>query len=92
VTVYRLSGLDALCWRHFDDETVVFDDRSGDTHGLDPLAAQIFEYLLERPVTLDEIHRRICAAEGAMSGEYDTVIASALEELRKIGLLAPSSA
>jgi len=71
---------------------VVFDDRSGDTHGLDPLAAQIFEYLLDHPATRDEITRRICAAEGATSSEYDTVIASALEELRKIGLLAPSSA
>ena len=81
MTVYRLSSSDALCWRHFDDETVVYDERSGDTHGLDPLASQIFEYLLDHPATLDEISRRICATEGTISSEYDMMIGLAVEKL-----------
>ena len=51
-----------LLWRLWDDEVIVYDDRSGDTHLLQGLGAELFLELLNGPVRLDELTERTAAA------------------------------
>ena len=48
-------------WKAWDDEFVVFDEGSGDTHLLDPLAAELLKILEDSPGQLSGLTRRITA-------------------------------
>jgi PqqD family protein of HPr-rel-A system len=50
-----------LHWKAWDDEFVVFDEGSGDTHLLDPLAAEVLKVLEESPGKVSELARRVVA-------------------------------
>ncbi len=52
---WRVASPAALSWRSWAGEIVVYDDGSGDTHYLEPLAAEVFERLLDAPADLDEL-------------------------------------
>lgn len=51
----------SLVFRHFDgdDLSLVFDTRSGDTHLLDGVSAEICQVLRAAPAALDEIERSL---------------------------------
>ena len=48
-------------WKGWDDEFVVFDEGSGDTHLLDPLAAELLKVLEDSPGQLSALTGRITA-------------------------------
>jgi PqqD family protein of HPr-rel-A system len=50
---YRLA--DVADWRHWEDEVVVYDDRSGDTHRLGGLNAAVFLALQREPATVEQL-------------------------------------
>ena len=56
---WRVASPAALSWRSWAGEIVVYDDGSGDTHYLEPLAAEVFERLLDAPADLDELAARV---------------------------------
>jgi PqqD family protein of HPr-rel-A system len=49
----------SLSWRAWAGEIVVYNHESGDTHHLDPLAAEVFESLLEGSTDLGELEERV---------------------------------
>jgi len=53
--VWRLLEPADLTWRCWDDEYVVFHPFSGMTHYLDATAGGVFEVLLTRPATVDDL-------------------------------------
>ena len=61
-------------WRVFDDGHVVYDDRTGDTHLLTPLAADLAHRLESAEAGLDDLvdgvaRARGCTADGALAAE-----------------------
>ncbi len=50
-----------LHWKAWDQEFVVFDEGSGDTHLLDPLAAEVLKALEESPGEVPGLARRVVA-------------------------------
>ena len=54
-TVARLTAVDDLRIKHFDDEAVVLDPLSWDAHLLNPAAIAVLELLLEAPRSEDDI-------------------------------------
>ena len=50
-----------LHWKVWDDEFVIFDEGSGDTHLLDPLAAELVKVLQESPGHVPALARRLVA-------------------------------
>lgn len=75
----------------FDPEAVVFDQASGDTHYLSPLALAIYSVCHERPgITLDTLSpyfaRRL---DRLPDPDLDAEIRGILNDLRQIGLVTP---
>jgi PqqD family protein of HPr-rel-A system len=89
---WRLVALDQLAWRTWDHETVVYNDLSGDTHQLEPLATYVFEVLSEGPASLAELETR--AAEAVMFVVPGDVIARRIQDvfsrLQRFSLIEPA--
>jgi PqqD family protein of HPr-rel-A system len=79
-------------WRRWDDESVVFDTRSGDIHLLDPVAARALRYLEGTPATVDELTRTLDASLG-LEGDPDLLryVAKLVAELDELGLVEPAT-
>ncbi|MFQ5783567.1 MAG: HPr-rel-A system PqqD family peptide chaperone [Alphaproteobacteria bacterium] len=56
---WRLPEGVRLVWRAWDDEFVVFNTLSGQTHLLDGVSAAILDALERGPATVDELSRRL---------------------------------
>lgn len=78
----------AVVWRRWDDELVVFNRVSGDTHLLSGPAGRILEMLLHAPHSIGDVKSTL-----ASSGQQQDVLLSngeieqALGDLRRLGLL-----
>lgn len=58
-SVWTIADSVRLHWRHWDDEYVVFNDGSGDTHLLGFVGAAILKELEARPAQLGDLSRRL---------------------------------
>lgn len=71
------SGFE-LHWRTWDDEFVVYNTGSGDTHLLDPVAAHVLQVLEREPLSLTLLTGRVAAS---FELEQDIQLSSYLERL-----------
>jgi len=46
---------DTLAWRTWDEEIVLFDDRSDETHHFDIATAAVFEMLVAKPASMRDV-------------------------------------
>lgn len=73
--------------KNFDQEAVVFDAASGDTHYLSPLAYAIYTTSLEQPgMSAQEIHIQL-RTTFEVESHFEHLADEALLNLRHIGLL-----
>ena len=81
-----------LQWKSWQDGDVVFNARSGNTHLLTPLAAQVLHKLARQPATSFELARGLAADAALESGE-DLVksVEQLLANLDELGLIEPVS-
>ncbi len=78
----------ALKWRSWNDEFVVYNDLTGDTHRLDAVAARVLQELSRHPATLDEVVSRLSADLGVEpDDELRTWAATALNLFRRLDLV-----
>ncbi len=86
---WYIAAPNRFAWHSWEDDFLVYDRLSGQTHLLNLLAAAILRRLEEAPATAQEIGdelRQELAAEGADAlGEIPTLL-STFDEL---GLIAP---
>lgn len=77
-----------LQWQVWDDEFVVYNTGSGDTHLLDTLAAEVLQSLEREPADLSELIDRVVAS---LKIEPDSKFSDYLEQLlydfHKLGLI-----
>jgi PqqD family protein of HPr-rel-A system len=89
-TIWRVVRESPLLWRAWEGEIVVYNDASGDTDHLDPLAAEIFETLLEAPANNDELTDRIAQALGVeKTTDLRDTVASVVIRFHGHGLIEP---
>ena len=73
---------------------VVFHPPSGDTHLLNPFAAEVLQYLQKQPADLDEIAAYVAGSEGSGHRDADEDVLRQLEKLvsdfDQLGLIEPS--
>jgi PqqD family protein of HPr-rel-A system len=84
----RLTAVDGLLIRHFDDEAVVFDPLSWDAHLLNPAAIAVLELLIDAPCSETEIAELLRNA--LLDEERPHAVAHAhrlIGELRSLGLI-----
>ena len=89
--IWRLVREPPLLWRAWEGEIVVYNDASGDTYHLDPLAAEIFETLLATPANCDELTDRIAQALGVeKTTDLSDTVASVVIRFHGNGLIEPA--
>ncbi len=90
---WRVASPAALSWRSWAGEIVVYDDGSGDTHYLEPLAAEVFERLLDAPADLDELAARVAQSLAVdRDDELAQAIGAVVDKFRACGLVARQAA
>jgi len=90
---WRVASPAALSWRSWAGEIVVYDDGSGDTHYLEPLAAEVFERLLDAPADLDELAARVAQSLAVdRDDELAQAIGAVVDQFRACGLVARQAA
>jgi PqqD family protein of HPr-rel-A system len=89
---WRVVALDQLAWRSWEHETVIYNDLSGDTHLLEPLATFVFEVLSEAPASMAQLEMR--AAEAVLFDVANDVIARRVQDvfsrLQRLSLIEPA--
>ncbi len=86
--VWHLNALTALHWRHWDDEWVVFDAGSGQTHQMDTLTAVTLMVIEATPMPLADLVSQI-AQELQLPNEreLDLVLSGIVQRLASAGLI-----
>jgi len=89
-TIWRVVREPPLLWRAWEGEIVLYNDASGDTHHLDPLAAEIFEILLERPAGVEELAELAAQALGVeITTDMRDTVAGIVTRFQGHGLIEP---
>lgn len=87
---WQVSEGSRLSWKLWDDEYVVFDHGSGNTHLLDLFSGQVLKALEEGPADAGLVAHRVAASVDEAAGP---VLASRIEEtlrrLEQAGLVEP---
>ena len=53
IDLWRAAAPDALAWRQWDDDVVLYNDATGSTHHLGPLGGEVMLCLLRHPGGID---------------------------------------
>ena len=85
---WRAPSGSRLHWRSWDDEFVVYDSASGDTHLLDSVPAETLKILERQSANLSELVDMVAAS---LTIEADSELSTYLDELlsqfEKLGLV-----
>ena len=84
---YRSNSAPYLHWAAWNDEYVVFDEASGQTHQLDAVRAYILHLVSDRPQTLLDIVHALAELPAAPKDSITSAVVSAiLGEFETCGL------
>lgn len=84
---WRISPGQALHWRAWDDEVVLYNDLSGSTHLLDPAALELLQSLQAGPADAVMLATRLADRFDADGADLCTVIDDMLAALGRLDLV-----
>ena len=85
---WRVPSGFRLHWQSWDDEFVVYNCGSGDTHLLDPAAAEVLQSLEQESADLSELAGRVAASLKIQAdSEFSAYLEQLLSDLYKLGLI-----
>nr|WP_315429970.1 HPr-rel-A system PqqD family peptide chaperone [uncultured Albidiferax sp.] len=85
---YNINPAVQLHWASWDDEYVVFDEGSGQTHQMDSVRAFLLDMMLEGPRRLDELHSALSCIPSLSNGvDLKLLLSSILSEFSTHGLV-----
>lgn len=56
---WKVAAPDALCWEHWEEESVLFDRRSSQTHLLTAMATECLLLLQDADLDLDQLSEKL---------------------------------
>jgi PqqD family protein of HPr-rel-A system len=86
---WELAEGSQLHWKSWDDEFVVFDEGSGDTHLLDPLAAEVLKALEEAPGDVPALIARVGRLGIERDPEIERHVRATIQRFLEAGLAEP---
>lgn len=90
-TVWQVPAPDSLVWRSFDSYSLLFNERSGNTHVLDPLSREILDLLQETPRDELSLVRELSSIlEEQDTQALEVAVHEALEAFDSAGLIFPA--
>ncbi len=89
--LWRLNPLISLHWREWgDDDSVVFEARSGQLFQFDALSAALMACFEEQPRAVDEVTGLLAADLAAtVDAEFHDTVAAIVQQFRRLGWLEP---
>ncbi len=88
--VWRVASRTPLRWRGWDGEWVVYHPDSGDTHLLDPLAAEALRSLEASPAGAAALVERLAGGTDATAAEeLPAAVERLLRAFDEVGLIEP---
>jgi PqqD family protein of HPr-rel-A system len=84
-----MAAPDALCWEHWDEESVLFDRRSNQTHLLTAMASECLLLLQNGDLDLDQLAERFQSEQQRATREQ---LSQLLLTLCELGLITTVSA
>ncbi len=88
--VWRLPAGAQLLWRSWDDEVVVYNVASQQTHLLDAFSAAALREIEAAPKTPDQLRARLGDALDADHGELAARLAEICAKFLELGLAEPA--
>jgi len=89
--MWTIEAPQALAWRSWDGEILLYDDRTGDVHHLDVASAAIFESVLTGPRSLrDLVASTADRLEVVTDSELDGMVREILRVLSQKRVVAPA--
>ncbi len=80
----------ALHWRDWGHDSVVYDDRSGQTHQFAPLAAAVMACFEQHACSLDDLSAAIAGDLGVPAdNELRSALIAIVEEFHRLGWIEP---
>ena len=77
-----------LHWRYGNEEYVVYNAASGQTHLINELGAIALRLLQKHMLNIDELKRQIAEQSGlSLDSEFSTYIDEMLDEMERLGLI-----
>lgn len=90
--LYKINPATSLHWASWDDEYVVFDEGSGQTHQMDSVRAFILNTLSEKSRNFDDLVSELASIPSlTASGQLNGLIEKVLNELCTHGLVEASN-
>lgn len=90
-TLWHVPEPDSLVWRSFDSYSLLFNERSGNTHVLDPLSREILDLLQEAPRDETSLVRELTSLlEGQDPEALADAVHEALRAFDTAGLIFPA--
>ena len=91
-TVWRVPLTNMLAWRAWDDEFLVYNTASGQTHHLNFLAGEALRSLEAQPGSASELVRRLADQFEIMQDSPQLqMIDRLIRQFDELGLIAPST-
>ena len=90
--LWRAAPPDALAWREWDDEVVVFNQYTGSTHLLNEIGGEVLRRLIaaERGATVEALAAGLSADPSvADDAGWTGAVAEVLSEFARLGLAQP---
>ncbi len=84
---YQLRPVVQLHWAAWNDEYVVFDETSGQTHQLDAIRAFVLDLLSESPRYFSDLVAELSQSLAVSSSEASEMIHPILKEFETVGLV-----
>ena len=92
MTVWRVPSENMLAWRVWDDEFLIYNTASGQTHHLNFLAGEALRSLEAEPGSASELVRRLAEQfEIAEDSPPLQMIDRLIQQFEELGLIAPST-
>lgn len=87
-TLWRLRAQACLHWRNWDDQWVVFNEASGQTHLLDAVTTAILSVIEKSPSDVPNL-TSVAMQESGLHDEssWSTTVSAVLERLTGVGLI-----
>jgi PqqD family protein of HPr-rel-A system len=88
---WRLNPASGLHWRRWDNEWVVFDHGSGQTHLINPVSATVLMQFGIRQLSLKQLLDKVATDMSTTNdSELASAVSLAVEQLVGLGLLEPA--
>jgi PqqD family protein of HPr-rel-A system len=86
--VWKVEGESRFHFRRWGDECVAYDNATGDTHLLDPVAAELLVSLQQAAATTEELVQRVASRLGTEAGsDLFSALESALGDFERLAFI-----